>query len=87
MNDSKVVTLVADWSSMDTNDEVGRSLEALGSKQLPLIAVFPANDPYKPIVITGFYTQKQLVDAIEQAGESASIPSMNASTQSNAKAH
>ena len=72
---------------MDTNDEVGRSLEALGSKQLPLIAVFPANDPYRPIVITGIYTQKQLVDAIEQAGDSASIRSINASTESKVKTH
>jgi len=67
---------------MDTDDEVGRSLEALGSKQLPLIAVFPAGDPFRPIVITGIYTQNQLVDAIKKAGKSASIPSRNASTES-----
>lgn len=72
---------------MDTDDEVGRSLEALGSKQLPLIAVFPANDPYRPIVITGIYTQDQLVAAIEEAGGSAAIPSINASAETPAVAH
>ncbi len=64
---NNVVTLVADWT--DENEEIGKTLEALGSKQLPVIAIFPADDPYRPKVLTGAYTRRDLLGKIEQATE------------------
>lgn len=75
-----MATLVADWSSQDPDDEIGRTLAALGSMQLPVVAVFPADDPYRPVVITGTYTRKTLIDAIEKGGKSSDLPSRNVST-------
>ena len=65
---NQVTTLVADWS--DDDEEISVLLEALGSKQLPVIAVFPAGDPYHPEVLTGLYTQRQLIEKIRAAGKS-----------------
>lgn len=64
---NNVVTLVADWSN--DNEEISRTLEALGSKQLPVIAIFPADDPYRPRTLTGAYTRRELLGKIEQATE------------------
>ncbi len=55
----------ADWS--DGDEEISRLLEALGSKQLPVVAVFPATDAHRPRKLTGFYTQAQLKRAIRDA--------------------
>ncbi len=65
-----VVTLVADWS--DGDEEIGRVLEALGSKQLPVIAIFPAGDPYRPKKLAGMYTRSELVGKLRAAGPSQS---------------
>jgi thiol:disulfide interchange protein len=65
-----VVTLVADWS--DGDPEIGATLEALGSKQLPVIAIFPAGDPYRPKTLKGMYTSGDLVNKLQAAGPSSS---------------
>jgi thiol:disulfide interchange protein len=78
----RVKTLVADWSSQDPDGEIGRTLAALGSMQLPVVAVFPADDPFHPVVITGAYTRATLLSAISQGGKSADQPSMNVSKTS-----
>jgi thiol:disulfide interchange protein DsbD len=65
---NRVVTLKADWTYNDP--EVTRMLELLGSKQVPVIAVFPAGDPNKPIALIGGYTQKMVLDALQKAGPS-----------------
>jgi thiol:disulfide interchange protein len=65
---NKVVTLVADWT--DGNPEISKMLEALGSKQVPVIAIFPAGRPNQPLVLRGFYTKKTLIDKLEEAGPS-----------------
>ena len=67
-----VTPLVADWSERD--EEIGNLLKSLGTQQLPVIAVFPAENPNQPIVIaTGVYTQDQLVNAMDDAGPSKSV--------------
>ncbi len=64
-----MVTLVADWS--DESEEVTQILEALGDKQLPVIAIFPAGDAYRPRKLTGLYTRGELIRELNQAGPSA----------------
>jgi len=61
-----VETLVADWTNKDP--QIGELLEALGSnKQIPVLAIFPAGRPNKPIVLIGGYTQSSLIKRIEEA--------------------
>jgi hypothetical protein len=70
---NRVVALVADWSDNEDTasvDEINRTFEALGGKQLPLLAIFPADDPYRPIVLKGVYTRQQLARELNRAGPS-----------------
>jgi thiol:disulfide interchange protein len=60
-----VVPLQADWTHGDP--EVTRMLAALGAKQVPVLAIFPAGDPNHPIVLRGGYTRQMLLDALETA--------------------
>jgi thiol:disulfide interchange protein len=62
--------MVADWS--DENDEIEQMLEALDSKQLPVIAIFPAGDAYRPSILTGLYSRGQLTQKLQSAGPSNS---------------
>ena len=65
-----VVTLHADWTHADP--EVTQMLEALGSKQVPVLAIFPAGNPNEPIVFRGGYTRQELIDSLVRAGPSKS---------------
>jgi suppressor for copper-sensitivity B len=69
VTENGVVTLSADWT--DRNPEIGKMLEALGSKQVPVIAIFPAGRPNQPIVLlAGDITQKMLLGKLQEAGPS-----------------
>ena len=68
MQANGVVTLQADWTH--GQPEVTAMLELLGSKQVPVLAIFPAGNPNEPIVLRGGYTQQMLLDALEKAGPS-----------------
>jgi len=63
-----VVPFLADWTHADP--EVTESLEMLGSKQVPVLAIYPAGKPDAVIVLRGGYTQQTLLDALERAGPS-----------------
>ena len=63
-----VVALRADWTH--ASPEVTEMLERLGSKQVPVIAIFPAGSANEPIILRGAYTQEMLLNALEQAGPS-----------------
>ena len=65
-----VVTLQADWTHAEDSPEVTRMLETLGCKEIPVLAIFPAGDPNRPIVFRGGCTQQTLLDALEKAGPS-----------------
>jgi thiol:disulfide interchange protein len=65
-----VATLKADWTHREKSVEVTRMLNALGSKQVPVIAVFSSQDPNHPSVFRGGYTQKQILEALKKAGPS-----------------
>jgi suppressor for copper-sensitivity B len=63
-----VVPLLGNWSS---NPEVGTMLNALNSKQVPVLAIFPAGRPNDPIVLSGPYKKSTLISKLEEAGPSA----------------
>ena len=65
-----VVTLKADWTHREKSAEVTRMLDVLGSKQVPVIAIFSANDPKHSTVFRGGYTQKEILEALKKAGPS-----------------
>ncbi|MEX2138124.1 MAG: cytochrome c biogenesis protein CcdA [Pirellulales bacterium] len=63
-----VVPLLADYSDM--SEEIKSMLEALGSRSIPVLAVFPAGEPTRPIVLRDLVTKGQVVEALRQAGPS-----------------
>ncbi|MDA1051647.1 MAG: thioredoxin family protein [Planctomycetota bacterium] len=63
-----VVPLLADWTSR--NAEISEMLELLGSKQIPVLAIFPADRPNEPIVLRGWYSTDTLVQKLQEAGPS-----------------
>ncbi len=63
-----VVPLLADYSDM--SEEIKGMIEALDSRSIPVLAVFPAGDPTRPIVLRDLVTKGQVVEALEQAGPS-----------------
>ena len=65
-----VVTLRADWTH--GAPEVTEMLDLLGSKQVPVIGIFPAGNAHRPILLRGAYTQQTLLGALEKAGPSRS---------------
>lgn len=60
-----VVTMFADNTNYPP--EIKKTLSALNSNGVPVIAIFPGSAPHNPIVFRGIYTQDQLVEAINQA--------------------
>jgi suppressor for copper-sensitivity B len=65
INAGGVVTMVADWTR--PSPAIDKTIKALKSNGVPVIAIFPANNPYKPIVFRGQYTKQAILDAIAQA--------------------
>ena len=63
---SGVVTMEADYTHRPP--ELRAMLDALGAAGVPVIAIFPASNPYRPIVFKeGVYTQEGLIEGIAQA--------------------
>jgi thiol:disulfide interchange protein/DsbC/DsbD-like thiol-disulfide interchange protein len=63
--ESGAVTMYADYT--DYPDEIKRTILALRAGGVPVIAVFPGNAPYEPIVFRGGYTKQGLIEALEKA--------------------
>jgi thiol:disulfide interchange protein len=66
-----VIPLHANWSN---NEDVGPMLNALNSRQVPVLAIFPAGNANDPIVISGPYKQSTLISKLEEAGPSVEPP-------------
>jgi suppressor for copper-sensitivity B len=52
--------------------EITDTIRALGGNGVPVIAIFPGETPYKPIVFPGRYTQQDLIAALERASSGQS---------------
>ena len=61
----EVVLLKADYTRRPP--EVERFLNVLGSKQVPIVAVFSPDAPNDPIVFRDGYTQQMILDALDQS--------------------
>jgi suppressor for copper-sensitivity B len=64
-----VVRLKADWTARNEPD-VNQMLDWLGGRQVPTLAIFPANNSNNPIVLRGGYTKGDLLEELEKAGPS-----------------
>jgi suppressor for copper-sensitivity B len=65
IEDAGVVTMVADYTRRP--DPIDKTIKALGFNGVPVIAIFPANNPYKPIVFGGQYSEQAILDALAKA--------------------
>jgi len=63
--DADAAPMYADFS--DYPEELKRTIGALKSSGVPVIAVFPGGAPYEPIVFRGGYTKAGLIDALGRA--------------------
>jgi suppressor for copper-sensitivity B len=64
-----IAPVLADWS--DHNDTIKRKLAELNSNSIPVLAIYPANQPGEVIILRDAITKKQLLAALETAGPSA----------------
>ena len=65
VNDEDVVMMQADWTV--PNDEIKNMINALGFASIPLVGIFPANDPGNPVVVDGVYSAAQIQEHIREA--------------------
>ncbi len=63
--DSGVTTMYADFT--DYPPEIERTLRALKANGVPVIAIFPGDRPFEPIVFRDGYTAGGLISALRQA--------------------
>ncbi len=69
VQDNRVVAVKADFTREDP--EIGSMLERLvGSRQVPVLAIFPAGQPKSPIAFVDGYTQNMVLEALAKAGPS-----------------
>lgn len=65
---NSVAPLLADWT--DQNDTIRDTLNGLGSKSIPLLAIYPPDASRPVIVLRDVVTENQVMAALEQAGPS-----------------
>jgi thiol:disulfide interchange protein len=69
---NRVVPLLADWT--EESPEIKAMLESLQSRSIPVLAIFPAEQPGQappdPIVLRDLITESQVLAAIRAAGPS-----------------
>jgi thiol:disulfide interchange protein DsbD len=65
-----IITLQADWTRGQPEVTTMLKLLLSGSAQVPVLAIFPADNPNRPIVLRGGYTRQTLLDALKKAGPS-----------------
>jgi thiol:disulfide interchange protein len=80
-----VLTLVADWTQSDP--VIKQALADLGSRSIPLLAIYPSDTSHDVIVLRDLVTSSEVLDALRQAGPSraggsvAAIPAIGSSAQ------
>ena len=63
-----VVPMIVDLTDPESED--WKTLRSLGFQSIPMQAIFPAQDPHKPITIPDVLTESVVLDALEKAGPS-----------------
>ncbi len=74
VKENQVVALIADWTdkSSPQGKHVKATLNRLGSNSIPFLAIFPANDPDRPILLPDSLLESQVLGALRSAGPSGS---------------
>ena len=62
---SGAVTMYGDYTKFPA--EIDETIKALGANGVPVIAIFPGEDPYHPRVFLGGYSQQGLIAALDRA--------------------
>jgi thiol:disulfide interchange protein len=68
VEENQVITMVADWT--DRNDAIRTKLNELGANAIPLLVVYPPDPTAEPIILRDMLTEKQVIEALEDAGPS-----------------
>ena len=68
VDQAHVVTLKADLTRY--SDDVTAALHALGSRSIPIYAIFSAERPHEPLVLRDLITKRQVIEALDMAGPS-----------------
>jgi len=76
---SGAVTMYADFT--DYPPEIDRTIKALGANIVPVIAIFPGNAPYDPIVFRGGYRQQDIIGALSEANGRRSTTQVSSETR------
>ena len=63
-----IVSLYADYSQR--SPEIKKWLDKFNSKSIPLLVIFPANDPENVIILRDLYTKSTLLENLRKAGPS-----------------
>jgi thiol:disulfide interchange protein len=68
INKNDVVPLLADWT--EPSNAIAAQIGRLGSKTIPLLAIYPPDPNAEPIVLKDIIREKDLLEALEKAGPS-----------------
>ena len=60
--------MLADWT--DRDPAIKAKLAELQSRSIPVLAIFPGNNPAQPIVLRDLVSQNDVLQALELAGPS-----------------
>lgn len=82
---SGAVTMYADFTNYPP--EIAETIRALGANGVPVIAIFPGNTPYEPIVFRGGYRQQELVAALSRATVRGGSATANSATEVTREIH
>ena len=73
---NRVVPVLADWT--DGSEEIREALERLGSRSIPVLAIYPSSKPGEtlsdPIILRDLLSESQVLAALEEAGPSCCPP-------------
>ncbi len=84
INRSGAVTMYGDYTKYPP--EIDETIKALGANGVPVIAIFPGDAPYSPIVFNGGYTSQKLIAALDQAKGRGAKTARSTSSSSSAYA-
>ena len=65
---NNVVPMLADWT--DASPEISDALRSLGSRAIPVLAIYPPGEGQSPIVLRDLLRKQEVLDALSQAGPS-----------------